>query len=117
MIYLNLMKKKLINNQISKILITVLFFMSIFIFNWDHAYASILHPLSMNVLQNPTPLPQMPTSVIQPTATVDAASIGDTSGVITMGMIMVIIIIAGILWGSREYKMEIKKKIRPKDQE
>lgn len=51
-----------------------------------------------------TPIPTQ--IVIESTATVDPASIGDTSGVISIGMIVVIIILAGVLWGSLNLRRE-----------
>ena len=38
------------------------------------------------------------------TATISPDSIGDTSGVISLGMVIVFIIVAGVIWGSLEYK-------------
>jgi len=50
-----------------------------------------------------------------PTATVDPATIGDTSGVIAFGMIVVFIILVGVLWGSYEFRMEAKKNRTPRE--
>ena len=48
----------------------------------------------------------LPTSISPPvpTPTINPESIGDTSGVISFGMIIVFVIIAGVIWGSYEYK-------------
>lgn len=58
-----------------------------------------------------TPVP----AILEPTPTVDPATIGDTSGVIALGMIVVIIILAGVLIGSQKLRQETMKKGRPED--
>jgi hypothetical protein len=63
----------------------------------------------------PTPLPVPIQTSLEATATVDPASIGDTSGVIAIGMIVVFIILAGIVWGSLELRQESRKTRQPKE--
>lgn len=60
-----------------------------------------------------TPIPTL--ILVEATATVDPATIGDTSGVIAIGMIVVFIILAGVLWGSLELRQEIVKNSQSKD--
>lgn len=62
-----------------------------------------------------TPLPVTLTPIPVATATVDPASIGDTSGVLVFGMIVVFIILVGILWGSYEFHLESRKVGTQKD--
>ncbi|HBG74062.1 MAG: hypothetical protein A2X25_08310 [Chloroflexi bacterium GWB2_49_20] len=64
---------------------------------------------------NPTPLPNVIQTSLEATATVDPASIGDTSGVIAFGIILVFIILAGILWGILELRQESYKTRQTKE--
>jgi hypothetical protein len=64
---------------------------------------------------NSTPLPVTLQPSPGPTATIDPASIGDTSGVIVIVIVVVIVIIVGVLWGSREFRMEAQKTRAPKE--
>ena len=80
-------------------------------------YVPMVHALqnpNQSVL-NPTPLPEFIQSTAGPTATIDPASIGDTSGVIALGMIVVLVILVGVLWGSHEFRMETRKNRSPKE--
>ena len=61
------------------------------------------------------PTPVSTQTIIAVTATVDPARIGDTSGVIAIGMIVVFIILAGVLWGSLELRQESVKNSQPKE--
>jgi prepilin signal peptidase PulO-like enzyme (type II secretory pathway) len=54
-------------------------------------------------------------TAILATSTVDPASIGDTSGVIAIGLIVVFIILAGVVWGSLELYQESKRNNLPKE--
>lgn len=60
---------------------------------------------------DPTPLP----TLFEATATVDPASIGDTSGVIAIGMIVVFIILAGVVWGTLGLRQESSRNKQPKE--
>jgi cbb3-type cytochrome oxidase subunit 3 len=71
-------------------------------------YASMETPISS---LTPTPTPQL----IEATATVDPESIGDTSGVIAIGTIVVFIILAGVVWGTLELRQEALKSKPPKE--
>jgi hypothetical protein len=62
---------------------------------------------------SPTPMPAA--TIVEATATVDPASIGDTSGVIVIGMFVVIIILAGVLWGSLDLRQKSLKTRQPKE--
>lgn len=64
---------------------------------------------------NPTPLPVTLQPSPGPTATIDPASIGDTSGVIAIVIIVVVVILVGVLWGSHEFRMEAQKTRAPKE--
>jgi len=64
---------------------------------------------------NPTPMPATLLPIPKPTATIDPTSIGDTSGVIVIGLLVVFVILSGVLWGSYELKMEIRKSRTPKE--
>lgn len=54
-------------------------------------------------------------TAILATSTVDPTSIGDTSGVIAIGLIVVFIILAGVVWGSLELYQESVRNNLPKD--
>ena len=54
-------------------------------------------------------------TAILATSTVDPTSIGDTSGVIAIGLIVVFIILAGVVWGSLELYQESKRNNLPKE--
>jgi cytochrome bd-type quinol oxidase subunit 2 len=62
--------------------------------------------LSASFALTSTPWPTVLEETLEATATVDPASIGDTSGVIAIGMIVVFIILMGVLWGSYEFRQE-----------
>ena len=62
-----------------------------------------------------TPPPVTLAPTLGATATVDPASIGDTSGVMAFGMIVVFIILVGVLWGSYEFRMDTKKNGTPRE--
>jgi hypothetical protein len=64
---------------------------------------------------NPTPLPVTLQPSPGPTATIDPASIGDTSGVIAIVIIVVVVILVGVLWGNQEFRMEAQKTRTPKE--
>lgn len=73
-----------------------------------NVFASTNTPITSFIL---TPSP----TGIEATATVDPATIGDTSGVIAIGMIIVFIILAGIAWGSLELRQDSSKNRQSKE--
>ena len=65
--------------------------------NWRIGH-SILSPVEQATTSTPAPLS------FTPSPTLDPASIGDTSGVIAFGVIIVVVILIGVLWGTREWR-------------
>jgi len=94
-----------------KIVVLFIVFLGLFIFTTSHTgmvFASRNTPITA---LTPTPTPM----IIEATATVDPASIGDTSGVIAIGIIVVFIVLAGVGWGSFELRQESLKNRKTKE--
>lgn|GEM_PF-1559002 len=113
MLYLNLPMKRMIIN-----FFLIVFILGLIFSNPDRSgivFAST-GTTSTPMLSSPTPmLPSSTPQLIEPTATVDPESIGDTSGVIAIGTIVVFIILAGVIWGTLELRQDSIKNKPPKE--
>jgi hypothetical protein len=87
----------------------VLIFSALSLSDSNHVLADSVFSMPPVVEMTSTPMPNVINISMEATATVDPASIGDTSGVIAIGMIVVLIILVGVLWGSREINMGTHK--------
>jgi hypothetical protein len=105
MLYLSYMKK------VTRFLITMLIVLlaNSMPIRSSQALAITIHPKTSVSMLTPTPNPGILPTQMEATATIDPASIGDTSGVIAIGMLIVFIILLGIIWGSRGLKLEPHK--------
>jgi hypothetical protein len=105
MLYLSYMKK------VTRFLITMLIVLlaNSMPIRSSQALAITIHPKTSVSMLTPTPNPGILPTQMEATATIDPASIGDTSGVIAIGMLIVFIILLGIIWGSRGLKLEHHK--------
>ncbi len=106
MLYLNLPMKRLIIFFVFIISILGLVF-----FSTNHTSIVFASRNTTFTALDPTPIPLL----FAATATVDPASIGDTSGVIAIGMIVVFIILAGVIWGTLELRQESSRNKQPKE--
>ena len=99
----------------AKIVFLLFLFAGIISTKIDHV--SMVHALQNpnHSVLNPTPLPELIQSTAAPTPTIAPASIGDTSGVIALGILVVLVILVGVLWGSHEFRMETRKNRSPKE--
>lgn len=106
MLYLNLPMKRMI-----AYFIFIVLFLGVIFFSPNHTGIVFASMNTTTTPLTPTPTPQH----IEATATVDPESIGDTSGVIAIGTIVVFIILAGVVWGTLESRQESLKSRPPKE--
>jgi len=88
--------------QSIKIYVVFIVVLGLVLFSTSHTGIVFASMKTTITALDPTPLPM----VFEATATVDPASIGDTSGVIAIGLIVVFIILAGVVWGTLELRQE-----------
>jgi len=64
-------------------------------------------------LFEPTISPSIESTLPIPTPTIDPSMIGDTTGVIVVGLIIVLVILIGVIWGGVAYQRESNKDNKP----
>ena len=96
-----------------RILVFLIFIIGLVSLSTNHAEIVYASKNTTITALDTTPVPAQIS--IEATATVDPASIGNTSGVIAIGIIVVFIILAGVIWGSLEIRRESLKNSKPRE--